>query len=100
MVYIPSSSYRVRTKFTVVDPAVEEAHARLVAMRTGKFFSNGQVTQRFGGKTGTSMTRSVVPGDTAESVKAGKSFIVGWICEGHRQGLVCCKFLVKMVQKL
>ncbi|XP_072038918.1 uncharacterized protein [Amphiura filiformis] len=64
-------SHRVRTRFTVVDPAVEEAHARLIAMRTGKFFSNGQITQRMQGKSSTSMTRSAIPGDAAESVKAG-----------------------------
>lgn len=62
-------SHRVKTKYTVVDPAVEEAHARLVAMRTGKFFSNGQIThQRYGIS---SMSRSVVQGDGMESVKAG-----------------------------
>lgn len=32
-------SHRVRTQFAVVDPAVEAAHARLVAMRTGRYIS-------------------------------------------------------------
>ncbi|XP_030835020.1 uncharacterized protein C2orf81 homolog [Strongylocentrotus purpuratus] len=32
-------SHRVRTQYAVVDPAVEAAHARLVAMRTGRYIS-------------------------------------------------------------
>lgn len=33
-------SHRVRTKFAIVDPAVEAAHARLIAMRTGRYISS------------------------------------------------------------
>ncbi|XP_071488028.1 uncharacterized protein [Diadema antillarum] len=32
-------AHRVRTQFAIVDPAVEAAHARLVAMRTGRYIS-------------------------------------------------------------
>ena len=33
----------MRTQFAVVDPAVEAAHARLVAMRTGRYISQQKV---------------------------------------------------------
>ena len=32
--------FRVKTKFAIVDPAVEAAHARLIAMRTGRYISS------------------------------------------------------------
>ncbi|XP_033099614.1 uncharacterized protein C2orf81 homolog [Anneissia japonica] len=35
-------SHRVRTKYKIVDPAVEAAHARLIAMRTGRFTKSTQ----------------------------------------------------------
>jgi hypothetical protein len=56
-------SHRVKTKFAIVDPAVEAAHARLIAMRTGRYISS---TDK-GAKTSTYAVKGA--NDTSDSVR-------------------------------
>ncbi|XP_071808551.1 uncharacterized protein [Asterias amurensis] len=61
-------SHRVKTKFAIVDPAVEAAHARLIAMRTGRYISstdkasntNGSVRNGQNSKTGGNIMASAM----------------------------------------
>ncbi|XP_002734910.1 uncharacterized protein LOC100369816 [Saccoglossus kowalevskii] len=54
-------SHRIKTQFSIVDPAVEAAHARLIAMRTGRY----RVSQAKSKMT--TRTTTTVGGDTIKT---------------------------------
>ncbi|XP_022104755.1 uncharacterized protein LOC110986833 [Acanthaster planci] len=60
-------SHRVRTKFAIVDPAVEAAHARLIAMRTGRYISGTDKVTKTSGYTAKNNN------EPTESVSNGQS---------------------------
>ncbi|XP_038060143.1 uncharacterized protein LOC119731164 [Patiria miniata] len=62
-------SHRVRTKFAIVDPAVEAAHARLIAMRTGRYISSTDKATKMNGymaKSSNEPTESVGNGQSSK----------------------------------
>ncbi|PIK34090.1 hypothetical protein BSL78_29089 [Apostichopus japonicus] len=66
-------SHRIRTKFTVIDPAVEAAQARLQAMRTGRHYINTPSVKQVRDRSAQQGTAAMTVRTNVTSVAASSS---------------------------